>query len=981
MSVYPGNLLTVTAASVNAVPASTRTWAWLRNNTAIPAQTSTTYRITEADIGTVLAAQQTETNFVGATSVSSAQIGPIQTFSPSLLFAAGEQGVWFDPSDVANLNWRRNLLVWTERFDHPDWANAVGPKPTVTPNAAVAPDGTLTADLLNFSAQYQAVSQGNRTIGTVYTESVWMRVDSGTRTINLTSAEGIIRGTFTVTTSWQRFSTTYTASNFSAGWQDRGVSGFVGVYIWGAQLELGSVATDYQRITDVNTEVIERFPNATLYQDTAGTTPVTTTGQSVGLMLDKSKGLVLGPELGNAALLDKRPATDGTVTRSGGIITFTSTASGLSTAIAQEITGLIIGNTYRFNGRMRRTVGAASPGQPQIRTASGGGGSSLLNGPSIGSEFTSFSIFWVATQTSAHFSFSAGAVSQTIEVDEAAFSVRELAGNHAVQATTANRPIYGIHPFGGRRNLLVRTEEFENAAWTPSGPTVVANTSTAPNGTLTADLLRSATSVSGQFINDAGVSTSATTHTTSVYLKASGYSWAILYVAGPNVGVHFDVQNGVVGSTFVGAPTSSSITPVGNGWFRCSITFTATTVISSRIYIRSSDGGGAFAGDGTSGILMWGAQIETGSTATAYQRVTDQYNVTEAGVPSVSYLFFNGNNFSMATPSINFTKNLVTFPTAFDNPAWELDNSGAVNPIVTANAAVAPDGTMTADRIQLNKTGGTFARIQQINMPTLSSATYTFSVWLRKNGPGTSNVGIRIFADGVNCVVTETWQRFSVSLSAPATTATPQILLFDSIIGNDETADIFAWGAQVELGSSATEFQSLVSNGKMTVFAGVRKLSDAATGMIAELSSTFDTAAGVFSFAAPVTGATYGSTIRGGASPATNGIFASTFTAPISNVVTLQYDLAQASATAENLVRVNGVVPTLSTPGAAAGSGIFGNHPLYIGHRFNNPPTTPSSLFFSGHLYSLIVRGAQSNSIFTTAPEAWVAGKTGVVIA
>jgi hypothetical protein len=63
-------------------------------------------------------------------------------------------------------------------------------------------------------------------------------------------------------------------------------------------------------------------------------------------------------------------------------------------------------------------------------------------------------------------------------------------------------------------------------------------------------------------------------------------------------------------------------------------------------------GSGSFAGNGTSGILLWGAQLETGSTATAYQRVTDQYNVTEAGVSSVSYLFFDGVNDSLATPTI-----------------------------------------------------------------------------------------------------------------------------------------------------------------------------------------------------------------------------------------------------------------------------------------------------------------------------------------
>jgi len=64
-------------------------------------------------------------------------------FSPNALFALAEPGVWFDPSDVANLNWRRNLLQWTEQFDNAYWLKN---RVTVTPNDVVAPDGTMTAD-------------------------------------------------------------------------------------------------------------------------------------------------------------------------------------------------------------------------------------------------------------------------------------------------------------------------------------------------------------------------------------------------------------------------------------------------------------------------------------------------------------------------------------------------------------------------------------------------------------------------------------------------------------------------------------------------------------------------------------------------------------------------------------------------------------------------------------------------------------------
>lgn len=132
--------------------------------------------------------------------------------------------------------------------------------------------------------------------------------------------------------------------------------------------------------------------------------------------------------------------------------------------------------------------------------------------------------------------------------------------------------------------------------------------------------------------------------------------------------------------------------------------------------------------------------------------------------------------------------------------AWSVDNSGAVSPTVTDNYAAAPDGTMTATRLQLNKTGGTFSRLQRAI--TASLDRYIGSVWMKTTGGGTSNVGLRLFGDGVNCVVTGVWKRFWVLNAAATTTPNLQILLFDSIAGNDETADILVWGAQVEASSS-----------------------------------------------------------------------------------------------------------------------------------------------------------------------------------
>ena len=102
MSVYVSSLLTATAATVNADPASTRTWQWQRNGVDIPGATNSTYSAAPADIGSNLFVVQTETNFLGSNNAS-ASVGPVVAFSPIALFQDGSQGWWYDDNDTTTL--------------------------------------------------------------------------------------------------------------------------------------------------------------------------------------------------------------------------------------------------------------------------------------------------------------------------------------------------------------------------------------------------------------------------------------------------------------------------------------------------------------------------------------------------------------------------------------------------------------------------------------------------------------------------------------------------------------------------------------------------------------------------------------------------------------------------------------------------------------------------------------------------------------
>jgi hypothetical protein len=198
-----------------------------------------------------------------------------------------------------------------------------------------------------------------------------------------------------------------------------------------------------------------------------------------------------------------------------------------------------------------------------------------------------------------------------------------------------------------RQNLLEYSEDISQWSSTTGGsPTITPNAATAPDGTNTATLIEN-TGVTA-FIGDATSYTSGTTYTFSGYFKANdGDKVAILlYSSGgssgfwnsetSNVATTFDLTNGTF-TTFSGAvaPTTSTITDAGNGWWRCSITATATaTSNSANQLIRNISGG-------TEGIYAWGYQIEAGSFPTSYIPTEGSTVTRAADVASIT-----GTNFS-----------------------------------------------------------------------------------------------------------------------------------------------------------------------------------------------------------------------------------------------------------------------------------------------------------------------------------------------
>jgi hypothetical protein len=360
----------------------------------------------------------------------------------------------------------------------------------------------------------------------------------------------------------------------------------------------------------------------TLFQDTAGTTPVTTPGQTVALMLDKSKGLTLGPELVTNGTFDTDTGwTKGTGwTIADGVASHVAGASGALTASGTATT---IGKFYTLTFDLTVSAGV-------LNVSCGG-----FTTPNLGAS-GSFSYVFLASLSNFAVPFAAGTFAGTIDN----ISIRELPGFHAVQGTAAARPTYGIVPATGRRNLLTFTEQFDNAAWvtgatgSATAPIKTANAGVSPSGAVAGRVqlsLNGATTTGDISLFRQAVTMAAGAHTHAIYLRS------------------FDGASSYILQITAADGSGETITVTGE-WQKFTVSAASPGgALNMGVRLR---GGLSPANSNTADILYAEPQVEVGSTDTAYQKVTTQFDVTEAGVESLGYLSFDGVDDFMITPTI-----------------------------------------------------------------------------------------------------------------------------------------------------------------------------------------------------------------------------------------------------------------------------------------------------------------------------------------
>ena len=183
-------------------------------------------------------------------------------------------------------------------------------------------------------------------------------------------------------------------------------------------------------------------------------------------------------------------------------------------------------------------------------------------------------------------------------------------------------------------NLLLRSEEFDNASWTKSNSSIGTNVVTAPNGSLTADKLIEDTANTTHLVY-AGSSalTAGQPYVVSVYLKAAERTFASIGSVTSNSGTGINLSTGTLVDVTVAGWTNAatrSVTNIGNGWYRVAVVIPSATGNNSlcdSIRIFTNNGTTtSYTGDGTSGIYVWGAQLEQSATVGEYIPTTSTIN-------------------------------------------------------------------------------------------------------------------------------------------------------------------------------------------------------------------------------------------------------------------------------------------------------------------------------------------------------------------
>jgi hypothetical protein len=283
-----------------------------------------------------------------------------------------------------------------------------------------------------------------------------------------------------------------------------------------------------------------------------------------------------------------------------------------------------------------------------------------------------------------------------------------------------------------RTNLLTRSEEFNDAAWTKTNSSITANAATSPSGTVTADKLIEALDVNlvHQTTQSSVTIVSLGAYTASCYVKADTRTrvrigFLVAGTSGVTADANLTAGTITAASAFGGgSAVGSSIQAINNGWYRITVSGTGAAGTSGecRLELLDASGNRQYNGDGTSGLFIWGAQLEAGAFPTSYIPTTTTALTRAADVASVNTLspWFNASTGTLFTESQQLPgQTAAVFPriAVIDDGStnnsilnlWRSDTSRLYGAVRVGAVDQADVGTTGVTQTNVNKIGFAYA--------------------------------------------------------------------------------------------------------------------------------------------------------------------------------------------------------------------------------------------------------------------------------
>lgn len=389
--------------------------------------------------------------------------------------------------------------------------------------------------------------------------------------------------------------------------------------------------------------------------------------------------------------------------------------------------------------------------------------------------------------------------------------------------TVNNKPEFFLDTdfVGNVENLALFSEQIDNAVWTKTSVTVLANNGKDENNVKIADLIHPSSTGASRGVSQAITATTAE-HDVSFKVKAAGFNWIEIFDAAGVNGAWFNINIGTIG-TISGTP-SAKIEPLENGYFRCSIADAGAVAGTAKMILADADNSTTATLNGIDGVLVIGAQLTLGVKTLPYVKTTAS-TVLQAFTETLRIEYDASNGLNQGALIESASTNLILRSEEFDNASWAISGTG----VTTANNIKAPDGTVSADL--LNDTdvaidaaywnqsiaiaNDSLTRNCSIHVKAGTAGDLDFSLSLSGGTPVNASMifnpqtGVLTSAPAGSKVVSlsEGWYRLSIPLinnTSGNTTLTFRI--YPTTSAAALTGSVNAWGAQVEQRSEPSSY-------------------------------------------------------------------------------------------------------------------------------------------------------------------------------